>query len=60
VYAIDETRSRPAVLRVEPQTTVPATVVVDRGVLPNAATLLISLKNTNFGDATWVVALDQQ
>jgi hypothetical protein len=35
-------------------------VVVDRGVLPNAATLLISLKNTNFGDATWVVALDQQ
>lgn len=60
IYAIDETRSRPAVLRVEPQTTVPATVVVDRGVLPNAATLLISLKNTNFGDATWVVALDQQ
>ena len=60
VYEISESRSNPAVLLVEPERSVHGTVVVERGVLPTATTLLISLRNTAFGDVSWVVVLENQ
>jgi hypothetical protein len=60
VYEISESRSNPEVLLVEPERSVRGVVVVERGVLPTATTLLISLRNTAFGDVSWVVALDNQ
>ena len=59
-YAVSVIRSQPRTLRVLPGQDSIGTVVVTRGLHPSATTLIITLQNTVFGDATWVVTLTRE
>lgn len=59
-YTIDEGRSQPTTLRVEPGKQGRATVVVPQPVNQNAISLKVTLKSDAVGEATWLVALDGQ
>jgi hypothetical protein len=56
-YALAVIRSQPRTIQILPGQNAIGTVVVARGLHPSATTLIITLQNTVFGDATWIVAL---
>lgn len=58
-YEVANIRSQPAQMQIYPGTTATGMAVVSRGLHPSATTLSITLKDTVFGDATWIVPLVQ-
>ena len=58
-YMISESDSTPLALRVEPQLEARGTAVVLRPISQNASSLLVRLKTQPFGEASWLVVLDE-
>jgi hypothetical protein len=56
-YELSEVRSTPATLLALPNQTVIGTVVVLQAIHPSATSLIVTLQNTPFGDASWLVPL---
>lgn len=57
-YAIDDLQSEPTVLQVEPGEQERGTVTVPSPVIQDAPSLLVRLKEKPFGEASWLVSLD--
>lgn len=57
-YSIDDGRSEPGTLRVQPDSLGRVTVVVPQPVNQNAISLKVTLKSGAVGEATWLVGLD--
>lgn len=57
-YEVADERSQPSVLQINPGEMLRGSAVVPHPVSQNANTLLVTLKATPFGDATWLVGLD--
>lgn len=59
VYDLSEQRSTPATLVALPNQAVSGTVVALRAVHPSATSLIVTLRQTPFGDASWLLSLTQ-
>lgn len=57
-YTIDNSRSQPDVLLIEPGNRAQGVAIVPRPVSQNAPALLIRLKDEPFGEASWLVSLE--
>ncbi|MFM2308976.1 MAG: hypothetical protein RLY87_1097 [Chloroflexota bacterium] len=56
-YELSEQRSNPTTLAATPNVTVSGNVTVLQAIHPSATSLIVTLKGTAFGDATWLVPL---
>lgn len=56
-YELSEQRSNPTTLAATPNVTVSGNVTVLQAIHPSATSLIVTLKDTAFGDATWLVPL---
>lgn len=57
-YPIADQRSQPRIMRIAPDSSDSGVVLVDRPVSQNAPSLLVRVKDLPFGEASWLVALD--
>lgn len=57
-YAVADSKSQPAEIRVEPGATDRGKAIVSRPVSQNAPSLLVRLKAQPFGEASWLVSLE--
>ncbi len=58
-YAVDASQSEPHTLRVRPDSQEQGVAVVPRPVGQNVPILLVRLKNEPFGEASWLVSLEE-
>ena len=56
-YELSEQRSNPTTLQAIPNVTISGTVTVLQAIHPSATSLIVTLHDTPFGDATWLVPL---
>lgn len=58
-YQLDDTLSQPYSMTVAPDSSQPGVAVVNRPVSQNAPSLLVRIKNQPFGEASWLVSLEE-
>ncbi len=57
-YPLDDSKSEPRVLRVRPDSQEQGVAVVSRPISQNAPSLLVRIKDEPFGEASWLVSLE--